>query len=55
MKLGVANKRGSQGICKVWEGCSCRDVFQNVRDLLGLAEVEVLDVAHYCREDMRCV
>ena len=55
MELGVANERGSQGICKIREKGSCRDVLQDVRDLLGLAEVEVLDVAHNCREDMRCV
>ena len=52
MELGVANKRGSQGICKVWERCGCRDVLQDVRDLLGLAEVEMLDVSHDCGEDM---
>ena len=55
MKFGVANKRGSQGICKVWERCSGRDVLQDVRDLLGLAEVEMLDVAHDRWEDMGSV
>ena len=55
MEFGVANERGSQGICKVRERCGCGDVLQDVRDLLGLAEMEMLDVAHNCREDMRCV
>ena len=52
MKLGVANQWTSQGVCKIREGSGCRDVLQNVRDLLGLAEVQVLDVSHDCGEDM---
>ena len=55
MEFGVANERGSQGICKIRERGSCGDVLQDIRDLLGLAEVKVLDVAHNRREDMRGV
>ena len=52
MELGVASQWGSQGICKIRERSSCRDVLQDVGDLLGLAEVQVLDVSHDCGEDM---
>ena len=55
MELGVANKWGSQGICKIRERGGCRDVLQDVGDLLGLAEVKVLDVAHDRWEDMGSV
>ena len=52
MKLGVANQWGSQGICKIRERSGCMDVLQDVGDLLGLTEVQVLDVPHDCGEDM---
>ncbi len=55
MKLGVANQWRSQGVCKIRKGSGCRDVLQDVRDLLGLAEVQVMDVLHNCGEDMRGV
>ena len=55
MELGVADERGSQGICKVREGGSCRNILQDIGDLLGLAEVKMLDVAHDRREDMGSV
>ena len=52
MKLGVANKWGSQRVCKVRERSGCGDVLQDVGDRKGLAEMQVLDVSHHCGEDM---
>ncbi len=55
MELGVDNQWGSQGICKIRERSNCRDVLQDVGDLLGLTEVQMLDVSHDCGEDMGVV